>query len=222
MGIVLKKGIKKFNAGTERECMVLKGVDLKIDNGDLLAVKGKSGAGKSTLLHILGCLDDLTSGEYWMDGQDVTTLNHKETAQIRNKKFGYIMQDFGLIHDDTVYSNVSVPLLLGNTPLREIPGKVEESLERIGIYELRNKKAEVLSGGEKQRVAIARALINNPDYILADEPTGALDSTTAETIMTVLIELHRQGKTVVIVTHDQDIANRCEKVVHIQDGICQV
>lgn len=220
MSIILNNISKTFNEQTNNKCTVLQDINLNIEKGSLTAIKGKSGAGKSTLLHIIGCLDSASGGNYTLDGIEIGHLSDKKTAKLRNKTFGYIMQDFGLINDDTVYMNAAVPLLLGDTPLRMIRQKTEDCLSQLGIYHLKDKKAEVLSGGEKQRTAIARALVNNPAYILADEPTGSLDSKNAGLIMDILIKLNRSGKTVIVITHDDDIAAKCDRIVNIIDGRC--
>ena len=221
MGIFMEHITKTFYLDKEYKCPVLKDISITIDTGELIAIKGKSGAGKSTLLHIIGCLDTPTSGCYRIGETDMTKLPPKELARLRNEKFGFVMQDFGLIRDETVFENVSLPLLFSHVPFRKIAQKTDEQLERIGISHLRNKAVELLSGGEKQRVAIARALINNPDYILADEPTGSLDSSNSEMIMQILKTLNQGGKTVIIITHDDTIANACSRIIHINDGVIQ-
>lgn len=221
MGIFMEHITKTFYLDKEYKCPVLKDISITIDTGELIAIKGKSGAGKSTLLHIIGCLDTPTSGCYRIGETDMTKLPPKELARLRNEKFGFVMQDFGLIRDETVFENVSLPLLFSHVPFRKIAQKTDEQLERIGISHLRNKAVELLSGGEKQRVAIARALINNPDYILADEPTGSLDSSNSEMIMQILKTLNQEGKTVIIITHDDTIANACNRIIHINDGVIQ-
>ncbi len=221
MGIFMEHITKTFYLDKEYKCPVLKDISITIDTGELIAIKGKSGAGKSTLLHIIGCLDTPTSGCYRIGETDMTKLPPKELARLRNEKFGFVMQDFGLIRDETVFENVSLPLLFSHVPFRKIAQKTDEQLERIGISHLRNKAVELLSGGEKQRVAIARALINNPDYILADEPTGSLDSSNSEMIMQIMKTLNQERKTVIIITHDDTIANACNRIIHIKDGVIQ-
>lgn len=221
MGIFMEHITKTFYLDKEYKCPVLKDISITIDTGELIAIKGKSGAGKSTLLHIIGCLDTPTSGCYRIGETDMTKLPPKELARLRNEKFGFVIQDFGLIRDETVFENVSLPLLFSHVPFRKIAQKTDEQLERIGISHLRNKAVELLSGGEKQRVAIARALINNPDYILADEPTGSLDSSNSEMIMQIMKTLNQEGKTVIIITHDDTIANACNRIIHIKDGVIQ-
>ncbi len=219
MSIILNEICKKYNLNTNRENSVLKNISMQINDGELIAVKGRSGAGKSTLLHIIGCLDTATSGEYYLDGKDISKCTDRDIANIRNEMFGFVMQDFGLINDDTVSFNVGLPLLLGNKASENIEKTVDEKLKIMGIFKLKNRLAENLSGGEKQRVAIARALVNDPKYILADEPTGALDSANSKIIMNILKDLNKQGKTVIIITHDADIASECGKIVTIEDGV---
>jgi putative ABC transport system ATP-binding protein len=218
MGIVLE-GIRKiYNQGTKNENEILKSISFEIDKGKMIAIRGKSGAGKSTLLHIIGCMDKTTKGKYILDNIDITNYSNKEAAKLRNQKFGYIMQDFGLINEDTVYMNVALPLLLGNCKMKDIKKIVENGLKEIEIEFLKDRLVEGLSGGEKQRVAIARALVNDPPYILADEPTGSLDSENAKHIMDLLNKLHKKGKTVIIITHDDDVANQCQESIQIVDG----
>ncbi len=214
------KGIEKtFQArGDAAPVRVLKGVDLAIERGEMVAIKGSSGAGKSTLLHILGCLDRPTGGTYLLEGADVAKEPPASLAQIRNGKFGFIMQHFALVEEDTALQNVAIPLLFSKTPFSLIDACALEQLRRIGIAHLAKKRVSKLSGGEKQRVAIARALVNGPEIILADEPTGALDSENAAMIMGIFKELNAQGKTIIIVTHEAFVAEMCGRVIVISDG----
>ena len=218
MSIQLKNIYKTYNKGTASENTVLHDVNLEINKGELIAIKGRSGAGKSTLLHIIGCLDTPTNGKFFVDNIDATELSNSKLAVLRNKKFGFVMQDFGLINDDTVIKNVSLPMMFNSTPLNKIKNKSSKILSSLNIEHLSNRIVNTLSGGEKQRVAIARALVNNPDYILADEPTGALDSENANLIMEQLLELNNIGKTVIIITHDDNIASKCKRIITISDG----
>lgn len=217
MSIVLNNVHKKYNINTNNESSVLNGISLKINNGEMVAIQGRSGAGKSTLLHIIGCLDTPTSGEYFLDEKDISKLTEKNIAKLRNELFGFVMQDFGLINDDTVLFNVKLPYLLGNK--KSDINNIEQILKSLGLNDLKNRLVENLSGGEKQRVAIARALINNPKYILADEPTGALDTQTAKEIMTILKTLHLNKTTIIIVTHDSKIAEQCDRIIYMEDGL---
>ncbi|MBE6551650.1 MAG: ABC transporter ATP-binding protein [Ruminococcaceae bacterium] len=214
------ENLKKTYNSTIGECKALKGVDLEINNGEFLAVMGKSGAGKSTLLHIIGCIDKFDSGSVIVDGLELSKLNDKKMAVFRNKTIGIVLQDFALIPEYTIYENVSIPLLFSKSVKGKIKRKeaVENALKEVGMYELRRKKIAALSGGQKQRVAIARAIVNDPAYILADEPTGALDKETSGQIMSLFSELNAKGKTVIIITHDVEIASVCKRIITIEDG----
>lgn len=217
--IVLKDIQKTFrDKGKGSAIPVLRGVDMAIDAGEMVAIRGASGAGKSTLLHILGCLDRPTGGVYLLDGVDLSRRTASALAKIRNTMFGFVMQNFALIEEDTALQNVAIPLIFGDTPLHRIDKLAMEQLEMLGIGSLASKQVSRLSGGEKQRVAIARALINHPQIILADEPTGALDTANTELVMDIFKMLNRSGKTVVIVTHDDDVARECSRVIAISDG----
>lgn len=218
MGIQLSHISKIYNEGTASENTVLNDINFEIKDGDMLAVKGRSGAGKSTLLHIIGCLDTATSGKCIIDGIDISKLNNKQLADLRNRKIGFVMQDFGLINDDSVLRNVSLPMMFNKTPNNKIKNIALQKIKLMGISHLADRVVSDLSGGEKQRVAISRALVNNPDYILADEPTGALDSANAMMIMDQLIKLNKLGKTVVIITHDESVAKKCKTIINIDDG----
>lgn len=219
MSILKLNGIGKiYNKGKQNACEALRDVSLSIERGDLIAVVGESGSGKSTLLHILGCLDEPTAGEMIFDGKKVNFKSSKKLADYRNKKIGFVLQDFGLILNETALENVCVPLLFSNTSIAKMKKQARNSLDLMGIGKLSGKRVNQLSGGQKQRVAIARALVNDPDMILADEPTGALDSKTSAEIVDVLLQLNSKGKTVIIVTHDPKIAKLCRRIVTISDG----
>ena len=196
--------------------VILNKVSLTIDDNEFVAIMGKSGAGKSTLLNILGCIDHASSGEYLYDDTIVSDLSNKETHLFRKKHFSYVFQNFELIPQYTVYENVELPLLARNISNKK--EKVLKALEDVGILEHKRKKINKLSGGEQQRCAIARAIVAETDVILADEPTGSLDEQTSSEIMALLKKLHKQGKTIIIVTHDVDIANQCERCITIKDG----
>lgn len=209
---------KIYNKGKSNACEALKNVDLEIESGELIAVIGQSGSGKSTLLHILGCIDTPTSGELSSFGKQVNFKSAKALANYRNKKIGFVLQDFGLILGETALENVRVPLLFSDIRFSKTRQMALDALNTLGIANLASKRANQLSGGQKQRVAIARALVNDPDMILADEPTGALDSKTAADIIDVFKQINSKGKTVVIVTHDLGIAQQCNRVIKISDG----
>lgn len=197
----------------------LKDINLTVDDGELLAINGTSGAGKSTLLHIIGLLDKFDSGTYLLDGIDVSNLNDSKSADIRNSKIGFVMQDFALVEHKSVLENTTLPLYFGKTPHKKMKSMAEEVLDKVGILDQIDKKVNTLSGGQKQRVAIARALITNPSFILADEPTGALDTETSNGIMQLMKSLNTDGKTIIIITHDQTVAENCKRIVRIKDGI---
>lgn len=219
MGILQLHNITKiYNEGKSNAVTALNEIELIIEQGEFLAIVGKSGSGKSTLLHILGGLDTPTSGDVIYNGEMMNYTNINRLASYRNSKVGFVLQDFGLLSRETVIENVCVPLLFSDCPITKMKRKALDELKLVGIDDLAKRKVTQLSGGQKQRVAIARALVNNPDIILADEPTGALDSKTSYEIISLLEELNKQGKTVVIVTHDLSIAKRCGRVIEIVDG----
>ena len=198
---------------------VLKDANLSIDKGEMVAIKGSSGAGKSTLLHIIGCLDKPTSGSYLLNGQDVSQLSLSKLAEIRNASFGFVMQHFALIEEDNALQNVATPLLFAKARRSQMDARAMEQLRNVGMEQMANKRIATLSGGEKQRVAIARAMVNNPEIILADEPTGALDRANTEKIVQLFQQLNEKGKTIIIVTHDDFVAQSCRRIVTIADGV---
>lgn len=204
---------KKSNAFT-----ALKDVSLEVEDGEMLAIIGKSGAGKSTLLHIIGCIDKFEKGSYIIDGTDVHSLSDNKLAKIRNEKVGIVMQDFALIDEYSVIENVMIPLNFSKKKLGKPKELAMKALERVGIANLAKKPVSKLSGGQKQRVAIARAIVNDSSFILADEPTGALDTKTSSEIMELFTELNKSGKTVIIITHDLTVADKCKRKVEISDG----
>jgi putative ABC transport system ATP-binding protein len=216
--IILKNIKKVYNPKKPNAFEALHDVSLTIEDGELAAVIGKSGAGKSTLLHILACIDSYEEGEYKIDGISTVNLSERRSAQLRNEKIGMVMQDFALVEDFSALENVLLPLEFAK---RKKPNRkliAMNALKSVGMEEYAKKPVNKLSGGQKQRVAIARAIVNQPSVILADEPTGALDSKTAAEIMGVFRELHAQGKTVIIVTHDMSIAQQCGRIIEISDG----
>lgn len=217
--IEIKNLVKIYNKGKTNEFCALKGIDLSIEEGEMVAIIGKSGAGKSTLLHILAAIDSYDKGSYLVDGVSVGDLKEKERARFRNQKMGIVMQDYALIDEYTIEENVQIPLIFGKVKGNDVRReKIMTALENVGLAELAKKPVLQLSGGQKQRVAIARALVNNPTFLLADEPTGALDSKTSGEIMDVFEKLNQGGKTVIIVTHDMEVAARCGRVIEISDG----
>lgn len=209
---------KKYNPKKSNEFEALHGVSCEINDGELVAVIGKSGAGKSTLLHILACIDNYQEGEYTIDGTLVKNLSEKQYAKIRNEKIGMVMQDFALVEDFTALENVMIPLNFSKQKIKYKKEKALAALKSVGIGELAKKPCNKLSGGQKQRVAIARAIVNEPSMILAYEPTGALDTKTSAEIMALFKSLNKQGRTVVIVTHDPKIAEQCDRIIEISDG----
>ena len=217
--IQIKNLVKIYNKGKTNEFCALKGIDLSIEEGEMVAIIGKSGAGKSTLLHILAAIDSYDKGSYLVDGVSVGDLKEKDRARFRNQKIGIVMQDYALIDEYTIEENVQIPLIFGKVKGNDVRReKIMTALENVGLAELAKKPVRQLSGGQKQRVAIARALVNNPAFLLADEPTGALDSKTSGEIMDVFEKLNQGGKTVIIVTHDMEVAARCGRVIEISDG----
>ena len=193
-------------------------IDLKIDKGEFVAIMGASGSGKTTLLNIIGCMDVPTTGEYLFDGTDVSQSNETQLSLIRGKRIAFVFQHFALIDDYTVFENVEVPLLKQNSTKAERKQKVSSALKTVGISELARKKTIHISGGQKQRVAIARAIACGADVILADEPTGALDSKTGKEIMQLFSDLNDAGKTIILITHDRQIASYAKRLITIQDG----
>ena len=204
-------GNSKFHA--------LKDIDLDIKDGEMLAVTGKSGAGKSTLMNIIGLLDSYDSGSLKIDGVEASGLRDSRLAKLRNQKIGFVMQDFSLLEHKSVLMNVMLPLYFNNRyNFREMKKLAMDALKKVGITEQASKKVNQLSGGQKQRVAVARAIINEPSFILADEPTGALDTQTSAEIMALFKNLNDDGKTIIIITHDMNIADSCQRKIEISDG----
>jgi len=209
---------KSYRMG-EQDLVVLKGISLEIAEGELVAIMGPSGSGKSTLMNILGCLDRPTSGTYELAGKLVTARSDFELARVRNRQVGFVFQNFNLLPRMTALRNVEQPLVYAGVPPRERRERAEAALRRVGLGDRMMHKPNELSGGQRQRVSIARAIVNNPSIILADEPTGALDSRTGEEIMALFQELHQEGATVIIVTHDPEVAQHVNRVIRIRDGM---
>ena len=220
MSIIEVKNLKKYyNPNTEIEVQALKDINLKIEKGDFCSIVGVSGSGKSTLLYILGCIDKPTAGTYKLEGEDISALSEKKLAKIRNKKIGFVLQEFGLIEDETVAENIMIPAMFNNSKKGNHSVRLNNILKELDIDNLKDKKVSEISGGQRQRVAIARALINLPELILADEPTGSLDSKTAKNIIDIFEKLNKEGKTIVMVTHNTELAKRAKKHFKIKDGL---
>lgn len=218
-GVVIRTEnlVKTYEMGAE-QVHALQGVDVEIHKGEYVAIMGPSGSGKSTLMNLIGCLDSPTSGRYWLAGRLVSELDDDELAYIRNKEIGFVFQTFNLLPRATALHNVELPLIYNGTPAEERAEKAKLALQRVDLTPRMQHKPNELSGGQRQRVAIARALVNDPSIVLADEPTGNLDSKTGEEIMGLFANLHRQGNTIILVTHEMDIAQHAHRVIFIRDG----
>lgn len=222
MSLVIKiRDIKRdFPLGQET-VKVLKGIDLDIERGDYVALMGPSGSGKSTLMNILGCLDTATSGTYELNGKDVSSMSDDELAEIRNSEIGFVFQTFNLLPRTTALENVALPMIYAGASKKMRTERAEEVLTDVGLADRMDHKPNQLSGGQRQRVAVGRALVNKPSIILADEPTGNLDSKTSEEIMKLIDEIHARGNTVILVTHEEDIAERAHRVIRLMDGMVE-
>ncbi|MBU1319971.1 MAG: ABC transporter ATP-binding protein [candidate division Zixibacteria bacterium] len=212
-------GIQKIYAKGKMKVMALRGVDVEIDAGEFVSIVGPSGSGKSTLMNIAGCLDVPSEGVYELDGEPVEGLNMSRLAEIRNKKVGFVFQNFNLLPYATAFENVELPMIFGRIPTKTRRSRTTELLEKVGLSDRMDHKPTELSGGEMQRVAIARALSNQPKLILADEPTGNLDSTSGAAIIDLFEELWRTGTTILMITHDSTVASRTNRVVFLKDGL---
>jgi putative ABC transport system ATP-binding protein len=215
--IILDK-INKFYKIGEKSHHILKNLSLVISSGELISIVGASGSGKSTLLNILGLLDSPHNGKYILDGRDITSFNQDEMATLRNRHIGFVFQQFNLLSRLNALRNVELPLTYSAMSSQEGTKRAKEALKRVGMQDYFNHKPNELSGGQQQRVAIARALVNNPEIILADEPTGALDTQTSSEIMQLFLSLHQEGRTILIVTHDKNIAAMCSRSILMKDG----
>ena len=215
--ILTHKLTREYDMGSEL-VRALRGVSVQIRKNEYVAVMGPSGSGKSTLMNLIGCLDTPTSGEYWLNGQKVSDHEDDELARIRNKEIGFVFQTFNLLPRADALHNVELPLIYAGLSARNRRDRAVHALERVGLADRMDHKPNELSGGQRQRVAIARALVNEPAILLADEPTGNLDSTTGDEIMALIDELHRQGNTILLVTHEEELAKRAHRVVRLKDG----
>jgi len=217
--IEMKNIIKSFYIGTENQLDILKGIDIDVKNGEFLSIVGASGSGKSTLMNIIGALDRPTSGEYFLDGSNINELSDDELSDIRNKRIGFVFQTFNLIPRSTALKNVELPMLYAGIDKKKRIEKAKELLELVDMGERMTHLPNELSGGQKQRVAIARALANDPSIILADEPTGALDSETGRLVMDLFHKVHEmEGKTIVLITHNSELADETERIITVRDG----
>ena len=216
--IVVEDLWKTYDMGSEQQVHALRGVSVRIKHNEYVAIMGPSGSGKSTLMNLIGCLDSPSKGNYWLNGHLVSELNDDELARIRNKEIGFVFQTFNLLARASALHNVELPLIYNGTPAAERIERARQALRNVNLEDRMNHRPNELSGGQRQRVAIARALVNTPSIILADEPTGNLDSKTGDEIMSLFDELHAKGNTIVLVTHEPDIAEYAHRVVHIRDG----
>jgi putative ABC transport system ATP-binding protein len=215
---ILTEGLwKTYEMGSEK-LYALRGVDLTIRRGEYVAIMGPSGSGKSTLMNLIGCLDTPTSGKYWLAGRLVSELNDDELAAIRNKEIGFVFQTFNLLPRATALHNVELPMIYSGTPAEERIARAKRALESVDLGARMYHKPNELSGGQRQRVAVARALVNVPSILLADEPTGNLDTKTGDEIMALFARLHDEGNTIILVTHEHDIARRANRIIHVRDG----
>jgi putative ABC transport system ATP-binding protein len=216
--VIVTDNIWKTYVMGDQTVNALRGVDIRIRHNEYVAIMGPSGSGKSTLMNLLGCLDSPSQGRYWLNGHDVSSLNDDELARIRNKEIGFVFQTFNLLARATSLHNVELPLIYNGTPAAERIARAKEVLTQVGLTTRMDHKPNELSGGQRQRVAIARALVNSPSIILADEPTGNLDSKTSVEIMALFDDLHAKGNTIILVTHEPDIAEFAHRVISIRDG----
>src|SRR5262245_29178568 len=216
--IIKTQGLKKIYQMGEEQVKALDGVDIELERGEYVAIMGPSGSGKSTLMNLLGCLDTPSEGEYWLNGHAVSTLNDDELAQVRNKEVGFVFQSFHLLPRYSALDNVQLPLVYSNIAREERLERAKRALEQVDLTDRIHHRPNELSGGQRQRVAIARALINQPSILLADEPTGNLDSATGREILNLFEHLHTTGHTIILVTHDPEVASHANRIIRLRDG----
>lgn len=219
--VIRTEGLKKHYVLGAETIRAVRGVDLEIRAGEFVALMGPSGSGKSTFMNLIGCLDTPTEGRYWLKNQEVSELSDDELARVRNRDIGFVFQTFNLLPRATCLHNVELPLVYAGVPAKERKRRAAEKLELVGLADRMGHKPPEISGGQRQRVAIARALINDPEILLADEPTGNLDSETSSDIMGVIAQLNREGQTIILVTHEHDIAEYASRQVHLKDGMIE-
>ncbi len=219
--IIIIKGIKKFYKVGNQEVKALNGVDITIHKNEYVAIMGPSGSGKSTMMNILGCLDSPTAGSYILNGTDVSKMDDNDLAEVRNKEIGFIFQSFNLLPRYNALDNVSLPLIYSGIGKAERDVMAREAIESVDLTDRLHHKPNELSGGQRQRVAVARALVNKPSIILADEPTGNLDSKTSADIMKLFADIHKKGNTIIVVTHEEDIAKHAKRIIRLRDGLIE-
>jgi putative ABC transport system ATP-binding protein len=219
--IIRTEGLRKDYVLGAETVRAVRGVDLEIRRGEFVAVMGPSGSGKSTFMNMIGCLDTPTDGKYWLNGQLVSELSDDDLARVRNREIGFVFQTFNLLPRATALHNVELPLIYAGVGAKERRRRAAEKLELVGLGDRMDHRPPEMSGGQRQRVAVARALVNNPALLLADEPTGNLDSTTSTDVMNQLTQLNEQGQTIVLVTHEHDIAEYAKRQVHLRDGLIE-